>query len=384
MPSTYVLLFYLIDKGENVRVGIKKYKIVLLALCILIIFSACQKTGYRDVYLGEPGFNCSSPEQEGMDTGYLNRLEEHIKSKHTSITSFIIIKNGSLVWEKYYNETARNTLIEIHSITKAFVSAMSGIAINTGLIDSVNHKIIDFFPEYQSDKIQYSDVTVEDLLTMSPKIPWDDIDKDFGSMINKIKYSTEPFARVKVILEFNPKKQPAEEFLYHSTGIRLLSGIIGKQANMSDLDFIKKYLFSYLEITEFAWPQDIEGLNIGGKDLYLRSVDIAKLGQLYIQNGKWNGEQIIPENWIEESTKSHVYTKTLTFEKQPEEDIGFGYSWWVSQSDKDMYFSFGKNGQYLFVIPEIKTVVVITSNEKPESESYRYLVNDYIFPAILK
>jgi CubicO group peptidase (beta-lactamase class C family) len=171
--------------------------------------------------------------------------------------------------------------------------------------------------------------------------------------------------------------EPGTEFYYSSGSAHLLSAIIQQATSLNTLDFAKRHLFEPLGITDVRWKTDLDGIPKGGWGLALKPRDMAKLGYLYLNNGVWDGQQIIPAAWIEASTERHIQVP------EPLEpwDLYMGYLWWVHGDG--LYAAHGMRGQFINVIPEMDLVVFLTS-DIPDAKfaQPQMLIRDYIIPAV--
>ncbi len=300
------------------------------------------------------------PSEKGMDAFYLEQASKEIKAQHPAFVSFLVVRDGYLVWERYFggrtNFTSNNNL---HSASKSVLSTLVGIALDDGLIDDVQQPISDFFPEYfeAHPGSEKAFMTVQDLLTMRSGIEW--LEEAPITLIDPRKSLTHQ------ILDLPSSYPPGETFNYSSADSHLLSAILTKATGESALEFADERLFGPLGIRNRNWRQDRQGVNYGGTGLYLKSRDLAAIGLLYLNQGYWEGEQILSQDWIAEATYPHV-TLRDTGETAGLPAVEYGYQWWVrKQGTYESYMALGYAGQYIIVIPELDLVVVITSIEQP-------------------
>jgi CubicO group peptidase (beta-lactamase class C family) len=315
----------------------------------------------------------------------INELETIIIKDHDNIAGIVILKNGKLAYENYFCECTATTAIHIFSVTKSIISVLIGIAIDKGYIKSADQKVLDFFPDYvvKRGEKTIQNVTIKNMLTMTA--PY--------------KYKSAPYTRyftsddwVKVALDLLGGKKPIGEFRYTPLiGPDILSGILVKATGQSVLKFATKYLFSPLEITvktnlhfkdkeeQFAflkaknisaWVADPKGINTAGWGLTLTAMDMAKIGQLYLAGGKWNGKQIVSAGWIKESIKEHSRWDKL--------DLPYGYLWWVKIGNG--YAAMGDSGNVIYINAKKKIVISIASLFKPTARDRVELIQKYIEP----
>lgn len=321
----------------------------------------------------------SSPKKQGLDPKLLKKA--FIEAKNSSyINSLIIVKNGFLIKEEYFNSGNKTVLDLTYSVTKSITSALIGIAIDKGYIKSIDQKILDFFPEYNVPDLdpRIKDISIKHILTMQAGFDNEkNITQKMASAPNMIN------AIINSELQFDP----VTDFLYSTHGSHILSGIITKVSKMSTEDFALKYLFNPIGIESIIWSKDQNGINIGGAGTLLTPRDMARFGYIYLQNGYLNEQQIIPAKWIAESTLNYRnYTDTW----EEITNLGYSYQWWTGQMDEySIYFASGYGGQWILIIPNLDMVIVTTMNAYSEKNweqmtSFISLVYNNIIPGIRK
>ena len=291
---------------------------------------------------------------------------------HQFIYSTLIMRNNTLIAEKYYyrDYTGDNQEEErrhICSCTKSIISALIGIAVNEGFIPSLNQKIMDYFPEYESQIVDQRkfDIKIEHLLYMRGGFGSDDVHPEYWQPVANALLQP---------LEVNPNSR----WYYNSGGCHLLSAILTKATGMSTLDFANQYLFEPLEITPGHWWHDSDGIYGGGLWLHLRPRDLLKFGQLYYNKGKLNDKQIVPSLWVENSVRNQ---QPVTWEVFPggQDRTGYGYLWWNGYvNDYWSYHANGYGGQLVFVIPDLDLVIVTTSNPNVPLDDCLYQIQTCI------
>jgi len=318
------------------------------------------------------GWQASAPEAQGMDSGVLAAMLEDIQRQGHNIDSVTVIRNGYLVADAAIYPYEQDTKHIIHSCTKSIVSALIGIAIEQGYIDGVQTPVLDFFPGRSAENIDENkkSMTLDDLLTMSSGLNCRDSYLYRWSGLNEMRASSD---WVQHMLDLPMAEAPGTRFEYCNGASFLLSAILTETTGMSAHEFADKYLFGPLGITDVIWPINPQGINIGWGELRMRPQDLAKIGYLYLRGGEWDGEQIIPSSWVEESTQKHI-SGTL--------EDGYGYQWWVD--DSGIFMAVGYAGQFIFVVPEEELVVVFNS-DLDDRDFYvpQVLLVDYIIPAVI-
>lgn len=312
-------------------------------------------------------------------------LEERIKEDYSNIAGMVIFKEGKTVYENYFNGCHPTDAHHIFSVTKSIISILIGIAIDKGFIKSVNQKVLNFFPNYVCKKgektIQL--ITLEHLLTMTA--PY--------------KYKSAPYTKyftsedwVKSSLDLlGGKKEPGTFRYTPLIGPDILSGILTYSTGQTVNDFATNYLFSPLGIERkpnimFAskeeqlafhkskntngWVSDPKGVNTSGWGLTLTAQDMAKIGQLLLNDGIWENERILSSHWITQATKEHS--------KWEELNVSYGYLWWINKGVG--YAAMGDCGNIIYVNTQLKLVVAIVSTFKPTAKDRIEMIHNYIEP----
>ncbi|MBI1743623.1 serine hydrolase [Candidatus Acetothermia bacterium] len=319
------------------------------------------------------GWREASPEDQGMDSVRLSQADSHIKTQLPNIQSLLVIRHGYLVFERYYRGIRSDDLQLIQSATKAFVSALVGIALKKGLLNSLDQPLAEFFPEYFSSNSdpKKEKVTLRHLLSMTTGFEWDSVfaaDRCFNNPDT-----------IECLIRQPLSDTPGTKFNYNSAGPHLLSGILTKVTHKSALEFADSTLFGPLGIAQRAWPADPQGNNNGSFGMALIPRDMAKLGYLYLMKGVWDGKQLIGADYVQQSTSLQ---NTGGFP----EDTSYGFLWWLSsESGHAAYFAAGYGGQYIYVIPDLEMIVVITSNSNiapSQLRDHRQLIRDFVVPAV--
>ena len=325
-------------------------------------------------YWPTPGWRTSTPEQQGMDSARLVRLLDALAERKLNIHSLLIIRHGYLVAEVYYGSNSPDLKHELYSVTKSFTSALVGMALHKGFINSVNQPVLDLLPNRQvaNADARKKAVTLEHLLTMSSGLDWPESGNSYTTMDNPYLRMMRSPDWVQFALDRPMAQQPGTTFNYNSGTSHLLSAIVQKTTRMSTLAFAQENLFKPLGITDIRWDADPAGIAIGGSNLQLTPRDMAKFGYLYLKGGLWDGRQIVPAEWVKTSTTKQI--------KSNDAALDYGYQWWVYPDGS--FAAHGLGGQYIFVRPQQDLVVVFTSwLSGDETEQPPKLVEGFIIPA---
>ncbi len=341
-----------------------------------ISLTAATKEASKVAQWPKEEWSVSFPEEQGIDSAMLTKADERIIENYPNIYSFLVVRNGFLIYEKYYEGMNKDSFNPVYSITKSVTSALTGIAIKENILQDTNQKVSELIPDYFAsiDDEKKKEITLENVLTMTGGL--ESIDSDYFKFFSSPDW-----------LEFALKKPlidaPGEKFVYNTGLTQLLSGVITEKAKMSTKEFAEKYLFGPLHINIRRWDCDSKNCYGGGSGLYLTPQDMAKFGYLYLNKGKWDGNQIIPEEWVTESTTAHI-------NREPDSD--YGYLFWIYKTTNpvtgksyDTYSAEGAGGQKIIVIPELELIVVITADMNKTSldkADNKLLVENFVLPGL--
>lgn len=328
----------------------------------------------------------STPEEQGVDAKKLGEIAGRIRDGELCprLHALLIVRNGHLVTEEYFNNWQAERLHTLQSVSKSFTSALVGIAISRGEFKGVDERVLDFFPDVKEianmDERKAS-MRLEDILTMRTGTDYHESGADSPhEQLNKLTKGWDRFYLDRPMLA-----PPGTEFRYDSGGVILLSAMLKNRTGMHAAEYAERFLFRPLGIEQKLWRGNTEGHTHTGGGLYLTARDTAKLGLLYLNGGRWGREQVVPEQWILDSLRMHV---DLTVRGQP--PSGYGYLWWVLAPDprgngrQYVYAARGRFGQFIFVVPELDMVVVVLAFTPRGTESNKpiEILYDHILPAV--
>lgn len=372
--------------------------LLITAILLLLHLPACEKydddplfpasefiaTGhYQGVYWPTEAWRTCEPEEVGMDPIKLKELNEEIRlllEMQIDFQSIVIVKDGYIVAEQYYSDDyGQDDLHRIYSCTKSLTSAMIGIALDRGLIGSVDDKMNEYFPDHEfihpsADK---ENITLHHMLTMSAGLEWYELEYPYGDDRNSFRQWVEDGSKVGFVLDQPSTAAPGEEYSYSSGISHVLSSIVQEVTGMRADSFALQNIFTPMGIDNYYWPISNEGVAFGGSGVRMTPRDMAKFGYLYLKNGQWDGEQIVPESWVALSQQKHMARKYIP-------DNYYGYQFWVS--DYGLYSAVGFEGQWIMIVPE-HNLVVAFNNDFVEGDNLQWttperLLNTYIIPAI--
>jgi CubicO group peptidase (beta-lactamase class C family) len=274
------------------------------------------------------------------------------------IRSLLVAVDGTLVAERYFHGAAAGRTANIKSASKSIISALVGIAIDRGLIRSVQDPISRYLAnDVVSDPVKGA-ITVEDLLTMRTGLETTS-NRNYGRWIMSPNW-------VRFVLQQPMEDQPGGRMIYSTGSTHLLSAILTRATRMTTLEFARTSLAVPLGFTLNAWPRDPQGIYLGGNEMPLRPRDMLRIGELYLNGGRHGDRQIVSNAWVRESTVPR--TTSRWSERQ------YGYGWWIrTLADTPVFYAWGYGGQFIFVAPSVRTVAVVTSVADPGSERREHL-----------
>ncbi|MDR1629206.1 MAG: beta-lactamase family protein [Oscillospiraceae bacterium] len=291
----------------------------------------------------DEGFPVSTPEAQGVDSSVILKQLRRYAKKGGDLDSFLLLRNGYLVNETYFDENYKNTSHYQASCTKSFLSTLVGIAIQEGYIQSVDQNVIDFFPGLTlPEELNYkNEMTIRHLLTMTSGLAADEKWAEFEN--------AEDVGRAIFLLP--QEDMPGKQFRYDTGASHLLGCVLSQAVGKSLYDYAKEKLFDPLGMTNVYWDADKQGNNYGGHGLYLTPEDMLRFGYLYLNNGRWEDRQILSAEWV----------------KQAQPQLGgrkdYGFMFWVSWANiPHNYEANGAGDQHIIIFPELNAVAVTTSD----------------------
>jgi CubicO group peptidase (beta-lactamase class C family) len=297
-----------------------------------------------------------------------------------NVESLIVYSQGKIIFEKYYNSFSRDSLHQLQSQTKSIVALLMGIAIDKGFIESENEPVSLYFPEYfNKEHGLKSTVTIRDLLTMSAgfeweeMIPFNDPKNDNMNMFNSGHWLSYAVSRPMA-------QKPFSGFNYNSGCPMIVAGIIEKASGMKLDEFANQYLFGPLGIVMFRWIKDSTGFCHAGGGLFLKPLDMVKVGVLVMNKGKWEDHQLISEGWIKKATDSFLSTSF---------DIStYGYFWWIREMKisggrtTKVVSAEGAGGQKLYIFPEYELIVAFTERNYDTPQVSPVFIRESVLPLL--
>jgi CubicO group peptidase (beta-lactamase class C family) len=344
----------------------------LINLVTALLLTSCSKTvtGIPDIAPPpvpvqlDDGWAVSSLEEQGIDYERIAHISREIRSgDFEEIHAMLILRHGYLVFEEYY--LPGHGIDELHrlaSVTKSIISVLVGIAVHQGFITGHNQPLYELFPDmsdiFDADP-EKRELTVRHALTMTSGLRWKE---GIGGDPDSDAYTMDHHANsVRFILSRPLDHKPGRRFKYMSLPT-VLAGAIENTSELPVDSFAVQHLFSPLDIGHHSWEYQSDGLVRADGGLHMTARDLAKIGQLYLQDGVWNGTRLIPDNWTSLSSKEWIRAGGNYY----------GFYWWLRPSSgmpgfrmpsKEIYFGSGYGGQKLFVVPDYDMVVVFYGND---------------------
>jgi CubicO group peptidase (beta-lactamase class C family) len=296
-------------------------------------------------YWPTQGWRESTPEEQGFDSAKLAEGLQAIQDRDINLDSLLVIRDGSVLLDAYFYPYDGNTVHDLASVTKSVMTTLIGIAIGQGKL-KLDQPLISFFPDRTIANLddRKEKITLRHLVSNTNGL----VSGCIAGDITTIQKMMDRPDWVQAALDREMAWEPGSHFCYDSPGMHLLSAILQEATGMTALDFARQYLFTPLGIQEVIWNDDPQGYTRGWGDLHLKPRDAAKLGYLFLHGGVWDGEQIVPAEWVEEATK--VQNRTGG-------DDDYGYGWWISEIS---FGAQGRGGQRVFVVPSLDALVVTT------------------------
>ena len=308
-------------------------------------------------YTPLPGddWEVSTPAEQGLDPMLVAELYLNAAELET-LYGLLVIKNGHLIAEGYFNEGSVEQKARLQSATKSYTSALVGIALDQGYLSSVDQKMMDFFPEVagQITDPRKEQITIRDLLQMRAGYPWEETHHALWEGLLSGHY-------LPLIEEFPLIADPGTEFHYSNLTSNWLGIIVARACGTDLKSYAQEHLFLPIDAEVGEWGTDADGHNNGCGDLHFTARDAAKFGLLYLNDGEYEGNQIIPADWVHDSLQT--YSKDAWDNVGRFRDIGYGYQWWSARAgEHHVNFAWGHGGQLIVLVDELDMVIVVTAD----------------------
>jgi CubicO group peptidase (beta-lactamase class C family) len=285
-------------------------------------------------------------------------MQRVMDGTYQDVHSVLIARNNHLIVEEYFYRYHRDYVYNIQSATKSIISALTGIAIARKEIRSIYDPLCTYLPAYKSLACneQNKTITLVQLLTMSTGIPWDEQTYDYVDARNSLVIAAAKKDQFTYLLSLPRNTSTTPVFAYNSLNHTLMNAVLRHATRLNNKNELTKRILKPLGIEKY-YLGDTNPMGVIG-DIGLRPRDMMKFGLLYLNNGQWDGQQLVPANWVKESTQPHIY---------PSPTLGYGYFWWTrnfrwKEKTVSSFFAWGYGGQYIIVIPELQLNIVMSGS----------------------
>jgi CubicO group peptidase (beta-lactamase class C family) len=334
----------------------------------LSVPAACRDPVGSSEVLGPPeevgdGWAVVAPADAGLNPAALTELDRRVaREEFGHVHALLVVRHGRLAFERYYHEYDATEPHTLQSVTKSVTSALVGIAVDRGELTSLDLTLGEIYPGYadilDADPVK-AGVRVRDLLSMQSGMAWDESSYPYSDDRNDTGRMNRSDDWIRAALEQPMDAEPGTKWTYNSGAAILLGGMLERVTGQDVVDYAVEHLFGPLGFSEFRWGRNRnDSLPHTGGGLWLFPRDLARFGQLYLDQGTWNGERVVSREWVAES-------RTL---RATVGDDGYGYMWWMrdlegvpghAPSRTDVLFGWGLGGQHVFVADDLDLVVVV-------------------------
>ena len=359
---------------------------VILMVSVLVGCSSCCSLQNLEAIeyapLSGDDWEVSTPAEQGLDPTLVARLYCNAVSLET-VYSVLVVKNGLLIAEDYFNGASIDRKENLQSVTKSYVSALVGIALEQRHLTSLDQKMMDFFPELvdQITDSRKMDITIEHLLQMRAGYPWEESSPELFEVLWT-------GVRASNLVDFPLVRDPGAGMAYSNLSTHLLGIIVSRATDMDLLEFGEESLFSLIGAEVGDWRVTWDTYRLGHAGVNFTARDAAKFGLLYLNDGVWEGTRIISSDWVAASLETYSEDAFDYRVGRNLKDIGYGYQWWSARSGVHEYnLAWGHGGQLVFLVHDLDMVVVVTADPydgQSDGDSWKHekasinLVADFI------
>jgi CubicO group peptidase (beta-lactamase class C family) len=338
---------------------------VVILVLLAALLSGCGADGgtpgpKRD-YWPTQGWRAAAPEEHGFDSAKLADALLTMRDQ-TKLHSLLVIRGGDVVVDAYFYPYADSSPHDLASVTKSIMTTLIGIAVDQGKL-KLDDPILSFFPDatLANRDPAMENITVRHLAMMANGLESTGSAQDEGTLTQM-----EASANwVQFALDRRVVAEPGTQYVYDSPGMHLLSAILQKATGMTALEFARQYLFEPLGIREVIWPADPQGVTQGFTNIVLHPRDAAKIGYLFLNQGRWDGKQIVSREWVAEATKRQIAMG---------DGNSYGYGWWLPPEETGEYFAFGRGGQYIRILPATYDALIVATGSSVDWDEFISLV----------
>ncbi len=322
---------------------------------------------YREIHKGKETFEFIKDDQALPETfeykGKVIRVSDILS--RTMTTGFIVIKNDRILFEKYYLGNTEDSLHISWSVGKSFVSSLMGIALEEGAIKSIHDPVTDYAPELKASG--YNGVSIKDVLQMSSGVRFNEDYGAFNSDINRMGRTIALGASINAFAaSLESERNPGEYNHYVSMDTQVLGMVIAKATGQTLSRYLEEKVWKKIGMQSNArWLIDDTGMELAFGTLNVTLKDYARFGRLYLNNGNWNGEQVVPEAWVKASVTPDAPHLMPGDNPLSAYLFGYGYQWWIPENPKGDFMGLGVYGQCIYVNP-LKGIIIVKNSAYPE------------------
>ncbi|MFZ1292033.1 MAG: serine hydrolase [Melioribacteraceae bacterium] len=350
----------------------------LILFTSIIIFSYCDTVEDKQIPFLQYNWEISTLQNLNIDEDKIEYAFQKA-AELSYINSFLIIRNGKIAAEKYFNGYNKYSYFSIKSVSKSFLSSAIGIAIDQEIIspgDSLTKILNEYKPVITDNR--FNNITIQHLINMKSGL-----DKDENIYMTMVESNN----WLSTIFKTSIVNKPGEKFIYSTCGTHLLSAVLTKVSGLTSLEYLRDNLLSKMEIEINDWKRDPQGFYFGGNDMYFSTRNMAVLGLLYLNNGIINNKQIVPKRWVENSLEIHAGgTGAWGVMK----NIGYGNLWWLGEIDNyKVFMALGHGGQFVLCVPELDLIIATNSYSEIwwdeaniQELAILDIIGNYIIPAV--
>jgi CubicO group peptidase (beta-lactamase class C family) len=319
--------------------------------------------------LDSDDFPVSTPAEQGLDPKLVAQLY-HNAAELETIYGLLVLKNGHLIAEGYFNGGSVEQLSARQSVTKSYMSALAGIALEQGCLSSLDQKMIEFFPDLES-QIRASDprkeqITIRDLLQMRSGYQ----NEQQSEYYLRTLFYSDNWHWLPHIAGFPLTADPGTKWQYSEITYHALAVLVARACATDLITFAREHLFEPIDAELADWSSDADGYNYGNFEIYVTARNMAKFGLLYLNDGEYQGKQVIPANWVHDSLQRHSdrvnvsgWLPGITSRSGYFRDIGYGYGWWAGKAGKHSFnYASGHGGQKIVLLDDLDMVIVATAD----------------------
>ncbi len=367
------------SKGRKLSVLLFISMILMLSMLVGCTHSLQYLAAVKYVPLAGDDWKVSTPTEQGLDPMLLAELYLNAAELST-LYGLLVIKNGHLIAEGYFNEGAVLRKNFLQSVTKSYTAALVGIALDQGYLSSVDQKMMDFFPEFEGQITdpRKEQITIRNMLQMRSGYPWEERESPYLDLL----FFTDNWQHwLPHLVDFPLTSDPGTEYRYSNLTYHLLGIIVARACDTDLRSYGQEHLFTPIDAEVGEWRTDADNYNWGWGEISFTVRDMAKFGLLYLHDGEYAGKQVISTSWVRESLQAHSedinYTGWMSSRLgRYFRDIGYGYHWSSARVD-DHYFSFawGHGGNLIVLLHELDMIIVTSADplyELPAEAGWKF------------